>query len=260
MAINWDDVLKAIIPTKDFDELCQRLKRSFGYRFIHDAYNFHMPELQEYTQRLLGGDPRGRYSGYNSMLKAILGKLHLAGVLTVGGLIEKTSTSADFESLVNQSGISEVEIATVLKYLLYWVIPSEKYLSGLVRDELYLHDAILQLRKAGIRLNLELLQAGLTNETRKVLANKCGTPLTTLTELVNRADFSRLPWASKATISNIIGAGYGSLFRLANADSEQLIIDFFRYGSSIGKNLKFGNEIENSYRIAMIIPPLLRDD
>jgi hypothetical protein len=36
-----------------------------------------------------------------------------------------------------------------------------------------------------------------------------------ITELVNRADFSRMPWASKATISNHIGAGYGSLAELA---------------------------------------------
>ena len=72
------------------------------------------------------------------------------------------------------------------------------------------------------------------------------------------ADFSRLPWASKATIANIIGAGYGSLDRFRNANPEQLYADFFRYGESIGKNLKLGNEIENSYRIAKIVPVLVQ--
>jgi hypothetical protein len=81
-----------------------------------------------------------------------------------------------------------------------------------------------------------------------------------IAELVNRADFSRMPWSSKATISNIIGAGYGTLSRLANADPDQLYADFFRYGKAIGKNLKLGNEIENSYRIAKIVPVLLQDD
>jgi hypothetical protein len=66
-----------------------------------------------------------------------------------------------------------------------------------------------------------------------------------------------MPWASKATISNIIGAGYGRIVELANADLEQLQRDFHSYGASIGKNLRFGNEIESSYRIPKIIPLIL---
>jgi len=69
-----------------------------------------------------------------------------------------------------------------------------------------------------------------------------------------------MPWASKATISNIMGAGYGSLAQLADANPEQLYADFFRYGKAIGKNLKLGNEIENSHRIAKIVPALLQKD
>jgi hypothetical protein len=82
-------------------------------------------------------------------------------------------------------------------------------------------------------------------------------PLEHVLSLVNRADLSRLPWASKATISNIIGAGYGSLAKLADAEPEKLYEDFYRYGKSIGKNLKLGNEIESSYRIARLVPRLV---
>jgi hypothetical protein len=82
-------------------------------------------------------------------------------------------------------------------------------------------------------------------------------PPETTSELVNRADFSRMPWASKATISNIIGAGYTTLAALASADPDQLVDDFFKYGKHTGKNLKLGNEIENSYRIAKIVPTIL---
>jgi hypothetical protein len=74
---------------------------------------------------------------------------------------------------------------------------------------------------------------------------------------LDRVDFSRMPWASKATISNIIGAGYGSLADLANADEEQVCADFFAYGKAIGKNLKLGNEIESSCRIARILPVVI---
>jgi hypothetical protein len=56
-----------------------------------------------------------------------------------------------------------------------------------------------------------------------------------------------------------VGAGYDSIAQLAGANPEQLYADFIRYGKAIGKNLKLGNEIENSYRIAKIVPALQKD-
>jgi hypothetical protein len=55
-------------------------------------------------------------------------------------------------------------------------------------------------------------------------------------------------------------AGYTSLIQLATANPEKLVADFFAYGKSIGKNLKLGNEIESSFRIAKIIPKVLIED
>ena len=159
--------------------------------------------------------------------------------------------------LSNQVKLSAPEIATLLKYLVYWVIPTEKYISGLVRDNPTIQEAIFALREVNIRTNLELLQSAITPANRKALGDKTRLAPEIVSELVNRADFSRLPWASKATISNIIGAGYGSLYKLANADPEKLYADFFSYGRSIRKNLKLGNEIENSYRIARIVPKIV---
>jgi hypothetical protein len=121
-----------------------------------------------------------------------------------------------------------------------------------------MRNAIKFLRDIDIRTNLDLLQIGMTATGRKSLIEISGLPAAVISELVNRADFSRMPWASKATISNIIGAGYGSLGQLASADPEKLYADFFRYGQAIGKNLKLGNEIENSYRIAKVIPVLVQ--
>jgi hypothetical protein len=151
-------------------------------------------------------------------------------------------------------------IIMLLKYLIYWFIPGEKYLSGLVRDDPDISQAIKVLGGLGVRTNLQLLQQGLTPAGRRSLASSSGLREGAILDLVNRADFSRMPWASKATISNIIGAGYGNMEMLANAEPEKLYSDFFRYGKSIGKNLKLGNEIENSYRIAKIIPVLVEYD
>ncbi|OGN93275.1 MAG: hypothetical protein A2Z71_11600 [Chloroflexi bacterium RBG_13_50_21] len=260
MNINWDEVQKIILPIKDYEDLCRRLQESFAFPFVHQTFNFSMPQLIDYTQKLLGGDARGRYTEYASGLIKLITDLYQAGVQNVVELKERTASREKLEVFTEQSRVSANDIVSLLKYLIYWFIPNEKYLSGLVRADLVISEAVRVLGGLGVRTNLQLLQAGITAARRRSLSDSSGLPYIVISELVNRADFSRLPWASKATISNIIGAGYGSLAQLANANPEQLYTDFFRYGNSIGKNLKLGNEIENSYRIAKIVPGLLQND
>lgn len=259
MSIDWNEVQKALYWIKDYEDLSRRFRVAFGFPFVHQAFNFSMPELIEYTQRLLGGDSRGRYTEYQAQLVGVFTGLHQIGVKDVLELVSRTETREQLELFVQQTGMEAKGVVSALKYLVYWLIPGEKYLSGLVRPEDDIRAAIKVLGETGIRTNLQLLQKGITPEGRKELAESSGLPEEVIVELVNRADFSRLPWASKATISNIIGAGYGSLAKLAGADPEQLYAAFFSYGVSIGKNLKLGNEIENSYRIAKIVPVLVQE-
>ncbi len=181
-----------------------------------------------------------------------------AGVLNTHDLTLRAQSRDRLEEFVHTSGIPALEVALVLKYLIYWFIPMEKYLSGLVGSQPATKSALLCLRQAKVRTNLEILQQGLTSADRKTLADRLGLPEAVISELVHRADLSRLPWTSKATISNIIGSGYGSLARLAGADPETLYADYMSYGKAIGKNLKLGNETESSHRIAQIIPPIVR--
>lgn len=258
--VNWDEVQKIIYPIKSYEDLCRRLGISFEFAFVRAAYNFQLPELEHYTQRLLLEDSRNRYKVYASQLIGTMAELKKSGIQNVLDLKERTRDREHMELFTSQVGIPAPKIALLLQYLVYWVIPGEKYLSGLVRNEPAIQESITVLHTAGFRTNLELLQAGLTTKARKVIVEKTRLAYSVILDLVNRADFSRLPWASKATISNIIGAGYGSLAELAKADPEQLYTDFMAYGKSIGKNLKLGNEIENSFRIAKIVPVILRSD
>jgi hypothetical protein len=254
MVVNWDDVTKAIFPTKNYEELTDRLVKSLSFAFIRETYNFTLPELSAYTQQLLGGDTRSRYDKYADWLVHTLERLAQAGVRDGPDLVAKLEKREQLEWFSNKNGVEAPDIAGLLKYLVYWVIPMEKYLSGLVPKEPVVLEACQALRGAGVRTNLELLEQGRDAAGRKVLVEASGLPEGRILELVRRADFSRLPWASKATISNIIGAGYASLAKLANADLQQLSDDFFRYGEAIGKNLKIANEIESSHRIAQILP------
>lgn len=257
MPVNWEEVQKALYPVKDYEDLCRRFRESFAYPAIKETFNFTLVELAVYTQQLLGGDSRGRYTDYASLLVSLLNRLRQAGVEDIVDLVDKTETRSKLEAFVEQSGLQAVEVVTVKKFLVYWFVPMEKYLSGLVRDDPVVNQALKALRDLGIRTNLQLLQKGLMAEDRQVLADYSAVPEAVIATLVNIADLSRLPWASKATIANFIGAGYGSIARLANADPGQLYTAFFNYGKSIGKNLKFGNEIESSYRIAQLVPVLI---
>lgn len=257
MVVNWHEMQKEMFPIKNYDDLRRRWQDAFAYPFVCNTYNFTIPEMAEYTQHLLGEDTRNRYAAYAQMLIETFNQLNQRGVKDIQDLTSRIGTCKEFETFAERTGGRPKDLMAVLKYLVYWVIPSRKLLSGLINNDAPTKEAIQLLRNRGIRTNLEILQQGLTSATRKTMAESSRVPELIINELVNRADFSRLPWASKATISNIIAAGYESLKKLANANPDQLYRDFYRYGKSIGKNLKLGNEIDNSYRIAKIMPLVL---
>lgn len=257
MSINWAEMRKEMYPIKDYADLRKRWQEAFAYPFVNETYNFTMDEIAGYTQRLLGEDTRARYVEYAQRLVETFDQLHHAGVQDILNLVREIDTCDQFEIFTKQAGVNERDVIAVLKYLVYWFIPSKKLLSGLVDKDSSIKHAILVLRDMGIRTNLDILQQGLTPADRKAMADTSGLAEAEIVELVHRADFSRMPWANKATISNILGAGYESLAKLANADPEQLYKDFYQYGVSIGKNLKLGNEIDSSYRIAKIIPSII---
>lgn len=257
MPVDWDELRKEMIPLKDFEDMRRRWREAFAFPFVQTAYNFRMPQIAAHTRRLLEEDTRGRYADYAQSLTATFDRLRQAGVRDVMDIVGRVDGRGQFEQFIGQAGLEASGLIAALKFLVYWFIPSNKYLSGLVGADSPLQPAIRVLRGQNIRTSLDILQQGLTRADRKALAEKCDLPEAEINELLNRADLSRMPWASKATISNIIGAGYGSLAQLAAADYEQVYRDFFRYGASIEKNLKLGNEIDNSHRIARLMPVVL---
>jgi len=257
MSIDWQAMQQEMYPIKDYETLSQRWQDAFGYVLVCKKYNFTLPEAAIYTQRLLGEDTRNRYTKYCQQLVETFQQLQQARVRDIRDLVTQVDTRPKFEAFTEQVQVHEKAVVAVLKYLVYWVIPAKKYLSSLVIKGSPLLETTQALRSFGIRTNLDILQQGTTLADRKAIAETGELPEAEIHEITHRADFSRLPWASKATISNIMGAGYGSIVALAQADLGQLEQDFYHYGASIGKNLKFGNEIESSYRIAKIIPVVL---
>jgi hypothetical protein len=258
MSVDWNKVQIVISPIKNFEDINKRLQESFGYAFVREIFNFTIPQLVRYTQVSMGGDPQGRYKESTQRLVRIYTELQKAGVKNVLDLMTHAETRQRLETFSGKSRSNALDIVSVLKFLIYWLIPGKKYMSGLVRKTPDITHTLKVLADLEIRTNLDLLQKGINPTGRKSLVTASGLSEDVIEEMVNRADFSRMPWTSKATISNIIGAGYLNLAQLASADPEKLIEDYYHYGKSIGKNLKLGNEIENSHRIAKVIPAILR--
>jgi hypothetical protein len=258
MSIDWDEINKALIPIKGYEDLYKRLYKSLEYPILLTTFNVSISQLIEYTRLGLGGDPQGRYNESAEKLIHLFTDLQKARVENILDLMALVKTRQDLQAFSDRTCIPGLKIVSAVKYLIYWFIPIEKYLSGLVKTDPSISRSLEMLQSVEVKTNLDLLQRGYNKTGRKDLSEKSGLPLTQVEEWVNRADLSRMPWASKATIANIMGAGYGSLAQLANADPEKLYLDFYRYGKSIGKNLKLGNEIENSHRIAKILPVILQ--
>lgn len=258
MTVDWREMQAELFPIKDYKTLLRRWQVAFSYDPIRQVYNFTLPAMIDYTQRLLGEDARQRYESYAQSLVATLQQLHHAGLPDILTLVTQLDSPQHFETFIQKNALPPREIIALLKYLVYWFIPTPKYLTGLVVKDSPFISTIQSLRDQGIRTNLDLLNRGHTPSARDTLAAATSLPPAEILDVVNLADFSRLPWTSKATIANIMGVGCRSIAQLAAADPQRLYDDFFRYGQSIGKNLKLGNEIESSHRIAKILPVLIQ--
>jgi len=51
----------------------------------------------------------------------------------------------------------------------------------------------------------------MTSEARRQVAVNAGVPVDFVTDLVNRADFTRMPYINGKTVRHYFGAGYRSL-------------------------------------------------
>ena len=133
MSIDWHEMQKEMSPLKDYDDLRRRWQEAFAYPFVCKTYNFTMLEMAAYTQHLLGEDTRNRYTEYAQRLIETFNQLDQRGVGDNQDLIRQIGACEEFETFTERTSIGAKDLVAVLKYLVYWFIPSKKLLSGLVR-------------------------------------------------------------------------------------------------------------------------------
>lgn len=258
MPIDWTEVERLVKPSPNYETLIQRLLEVFEYGFVKDHYNHSMEEAQGYAGRLLGNDPKGRYGKWLEALKAGFQSLAAIGVKDYLDFIRRVETKEKLAAFHENAGLALSVIIDLLKYLLKWVLPTKSYLAELVdEDALKALELISTLRQNGVRFTLDILETGRTKQGREEMARRAGVPEAFIFEMVNRADFTRLPFVRGSTVRNYFHAGYDSLQKLANADLAELSDAMIRYGQSIGKDLKHGMEVDSGIVIARILPALV---
>jgi Domain of unknown function (DUF4332) len=260
MPIDPAQLKKDLYPIPSYSDLSKRLQVSLSYSFVQKAYAHTMQQAQEFARGLLGDDPRQRYGAWLASLQQTFAALGQAGVKDYADLVGRTGDEAGLETLAGQAGLSTGAVVGVLKYLLYWVLPGKKDLNQLIlpTDAQKKANNVI-LKQHGLRSNLDLLERGNSLAGRQALAAQTGLPLEYITEMVHRADYSRMPWFNGKTINHFMGAGYPTLARLAQAEIPEIVANMTRYGQSIGKNLKFGVEADSGGIVARVLPRVIED-
>jgi hypothetical protein len=259
MEVNWEEVEKLVKPSPNYEILVKNIQTVVQYNFVKKYYNLNMGEMQNYTVKLLGSDPRKRYENYLEHLNTTFKKLESLEVENITTFVISLETKEKFEFFIKKYNFSIEEIIRLLKYLFNWYFPSKIYLRELVeKREEKLLEYIITLRKQGIRFTLDILDKGFSKEMRKNIAKRTKVPEDFIFELVNKADFTRMPYIRGSTARHYFGVGYDSLEKLAKADLVQLEEKMKTYLESKGVKLSRSFiELDRGILISGIIPRIV---
>ncbi|NPD87391.1 MAG: DUF4332 domain-containing protein [Asgard group archaeon] len=261
MDIKWEEVEKLVKPTKNFETLIENILAVIQYNFVKDHYNLNMLEMQNYTTKLLGCDPKQRYQNYLENLNITYKKLETMKIKSISEFVSAVDTKEKFELFVKENEFSLEEIIRVLKYLFNWYYPTKSYLRELVEKEDKKHlEYIAILRKNGIRFTLDILDQGYTENMRSNLEKETGIPKAFISDIVNKADFTRMPYIRGKTVKHYFAIGYNTLEKLAKADLSELDDKMKYYLESVGVKLsKSFIELDSGIEISSIIHKIVEN-
>jgi hypothetical protein len=259
MTIDWKEVERLIKPSPSYEELTKKILEVLSYDFVKKFYRHNMKEAEEYATRLLGCDPKQRYGEYVEKLNRAFRQLDSLNVQDYSELVNLVETREKLEEFYERANLGLNDLIRVLRYLHSWVLPTKMYLRELIDKNNQTHkEYTTTLRENNIRFTLDILDKCRTKDGRGSIARETGVPEDFIFDLVNRADFTRMPYASSKTVKHYFGGGYNSLEKLAGADLNKLTKDMARYFESIGMKLRRSFiELDSNIAIAKILPKIL---
>jgi hypothetical protein len=254
--IDWNLVKKMTLW--DYEELIKKMTEVFCYSFIQEHYNHNMKEATDYLGELLGYDLK--YEKHISKMANIFKILSGFEVKNYADLIHKVENKEKCEDFLRKTQLPFENLIFALNHIFRWVFPHCLYLRDLIDTENESDKICIEkLRIRKIRFNLDILEYGRTRRDREKLSMEIGIPQSFILDLVNLADMSRLPYSNRKTVKHLSAAGYDSVAKLAQTDSERITKDMKSYFEKIGVKLSGFIDLEGIAQWARTMPIVVED-
>ena len=257
MEIDWFEVKR--ITLWSYEELVEELSKVLSYKFIQKHYNHSMKEATEYVNRLLGYDRK--YEAKAKALMELFRKLDALKIKDYNGLLHEIENREKCAEFLGKTGLSFRELISALNYIFRWVLPFCLYLRESIDPNDETQKGYLEeLKKIGIRFNLDALERGRTEENRKRISRETAIPEAFIRILVNRADMTRLPYSNRKTVRHLCAAGYDSIDKIVQTDPTRLMEDMKAYFNKIGVKLSRSFiDLEGIIQWAKTIPKIVQN-
>jgi len=244
---------------KTYEELIKLILDVFSYSVIKDNYDHSMDEALNYVGKLLDSDPKQRYGQYSVFLKKLIRKFRELGISCYTGLLLTIDTKEKAEMFLQKAHITIRELVEFLSYLRNWVLPKRIYLSEFVekenRDEAEL---VKKLSEKNVRFSLDLFELGQTKAERKNMSKETDVPEEFLYELLNKADFNRIPYCRGKCAIHYFNMGFKTLQQLANTSNQEIDSMFTEYQKRINRNMKSALDPYHGSIIAKALPKIVK--
>lgn len=254
--IDWNLVKKMTLW--DYDELIKKISEVLSYNFIQEHYNHDMREATNYVKKLLGYDLK--YAEHIRRIADTFESLNALKVENYTDLIHKIENKEKSEDFLRKTQLPFEDLIFALNYIFRWVLPHRFYLRELIDTKDKTQDNYIdELRMKKIRFNLDILEYGRIREGREKLSKETGIPRSFISDLVNLADMSRLPYSNRKTVKHLSAVGFDSVAKLAQTDSEKLMEDMKSYFERIGVRLSGFIDLKGIAQWAKTMPIIVED-
>lgn len=245
---NWYEINKAINFVTD----------SLRYPFVQEFYPMSLSDVIAYLNRLLRADPRHRQDDYAVYLTGLFEKWIAAGITTLPELAARCASQEKIIAAAQHMNFPIAEIHAVLHYTAYGLLPRNFYLRDLIeKGDAQMGEFCVTLRKAGYPNTLDLLQKARTHKGRAALSAETGVPEHAITELVNRADFTRMGTTGGNMVRNYMNSGITSFAMFVTMPVDTITQCMTEYLATLGKVPKYGMDIPSGHAQAQVLPRIV---
>jgi len=237
MELDWDTVKKQTLWS--YEELIKKLLKTLDYGFVLEFYNHSMAEAVRYAGKVQEGYLQGRSEpAIAEQMRTHFEALEGLQVKTYVDLVQQVEDKAKCETFLQRTGFPFSALIETLNYLLRWVLPFPCPVRELIDVKSPAQMEYLErLKRERLGSNLDVLERGRTQPGRIQIAKDSGIPGEFVTELVHKADISRLAYARGKTVLHLCGGGYDTLEKIADADLDEMEKAMDAYYRTLGKSL-----------------------